>query len=349
MSHLCKLNIPEMVEPYNTAKVIRDESIMPLYKKGESGDLVITLMDDIKEVISLTTATKDRTFEEGKDYLVKDGKRVIPAGSEIYVMPWEEYNPTEGTPFECTLGGCLIFGGANDFHKKQYSVTYIPSSNIFEGNYFPTRSEALEKSRNILTKRQMKLAFFGDSITFGCNSSGLFEGAEPYLPIYPQLVAKALREKGCKIDYYNPSIGGESSVWGRRTAHFYFDEFKPDLTVIAFGMNDGTGKLPVNDFIANTESIINDIREKNPDAEFILVATTLPNPISRFTGFQPDYEAPLKALAERKNCAFLDMTELHRALLTRKDYHHMTGNNINHPTDFLARLYAQGILALLDY
>ena len=41
------------------------------------------------------------------------------------------------------------------------------------------------------------------------------------------------------------------------------------------------------------------------------------------------------------------MTELHRILLSRKAYHHMTGNNINHPSDFLARLYAQGLLALL--
>ena len=167
------------------------------------------------------------------------------------------------------------------------------------------------------------------------------------MPIYPQLTAKYLRLKGFDIDYYNPSIGGESSVWGQRTAAYYFDDFKPDLTVIAFGMNDGTGKLPVNDFIANTSSIISSIRAKNPAAEFILVATTLPNPISTFTGLQTDYEEPLKELAEREKCAFLDMTELHRTLLARKDYHHMTGNNINHPTDFLARLYAQGLIALL--
>ena len=56
---------------------------------------------------------------------------------------------------------------------------------------------------------------------------------------------------------------------------------------------------------------------------------------------------PLCELAKSEGCALLNMTELHRTLLTRKDYWHMTGNNINHPSDFLARLYAQGVLALL--
>ena len=347
MPNLYKGDIAEIMKPYKKAEKIVDESIMPLYKKGESGDLTIALMDDIKEVISVTTATKDKTFTEGRDYLVKDGKLVIPADSGIRIMPWEEYNPADETPFKCTLGGYLLVCGGNDFHKIQYSVTYIPASDIFDGRYFPVKSEYLEKSRKLLNERKFRLAFFGDSITFGCNSSGLDAGAPPYMPIYPQLTAKYLRLKGFDIDYYNPSIGGESSVWGRRTAAYYFDDFKPDLTVIAFGMNDGTGRLPVHDFIANTSSIISSIRAKNPAAEFILVATTLPNPISTFTGLQPDYEEPLKELAGREKCAFLDMTELHRTLLARKDFHHMTGNNINHPTDFLARLYAQGLIALL--
>lgn len=346
MSKLYRGNLAEMLEPYNTAKIIREESIMPLYHKGESGDITITLMNDVKEILSVRTATLEKTFAEGRDYFVKDGRLVIPADSEIRIIPWEEYNPDEGS-FVCTLGGKLIFGNANSFHLKQYAVTYIPASNIFEGKYFPTKSENLEKSRRLLTERELRLAFFGDSITYGCNSSGLCEGVPPYLPIYPQMVAQYLRLKNFKIDYYNPSIGGKSSPWGRDTAAYYFDDFRPDLTVIAFGMNDGTGKLPVDSFIGNIKSIIGTIRKNNPNAEFILTATTLPNPISTFTGLQPDYEKPLESLAKEEGCAFLDMTELHRILLTRKEYHHMTGNNINHPTDFLARLYAQGILALL--
>ena len=90
------------------------------------------------------------------------------------------------------------------------------------------------------------------------------------------------------------------------------------------------------------------VRKVNPAAEFILVSTTLANPIAkRFNRLQADFEAPLCKLAKEEGAAFLNITELHRTLLTRKEYHHMTGNNINHPSDFLARLYAHGVMALL--
>jgi len=39
----------------------------------------------------------------------------------------------------------------------------------------------------------------------------------------------------------------------------------------------------------------------------------------------------------------MDMTTLHGNLLTRKRYCDMTGNNVNHPNDFLARAYAQNL------
>ena len=43
-----------------------------------------------------------------------------------------------------------------------------------------------------------------------------------------------------------------------------------------------------------------------------------------------------------------DMTDMHKKLLaTGKRYRDMTGNNVNHPNDFLARVYAQVILRTL--
>ena len=39
--------------------------------------------------------------------------------------------------------------------------------------------------------------------------------------------------------------------------------------------------------------------------------------------------------------AVMDVTSVHAALLERKSYRDMTGNNVNHPNDFLSRIYAQ--------
>ena len=46
--------------------------------------------------------------------------------------------------------------------------------------------------------------------------------------------------------------------------------------------------------------------------------------------------------------AVANLTQLHRDILaTGKRYRDMTGNNINHPNDFIARAYAQVILKTL--
>ena len=41
------------------------------------------------------------------------------------------------------------------------------------------------------------------------------------------------------------------------------------------------------------------------------------------------------------------ITSMHQTLLKRKHFYDMTGNNINHPNDFLARIYAQTLLAVI--
>ena len=43
----------------------------------------------------------------------------------------------------------------------------------------------------------------------------------------------------------------------------------------------------------------------------------------------------------------VNMTDVHDHLLTRKRFVDMTGNNINHPNDYLIRVYAQVILKTL--
>jgi len=48
--------------------------------------------------------------------------------------------------------------------------------------------------------------------------------------------------------------------------------------------------------------------------------------------------------------AFVDMFQLHKEILETKDFISTSGNNINHPNDWLARIYAANILCtLIDY
>ena len=57
------------------------------------------------------------------------------------------------------------------------------------------------------------------------------------------------------------------------------------------------------------------------------------------------YLPKLQQLAQEEvGVALADVTTLHKEYLAVKNYRDMTGNNVNHPNDFLMRLYAQTIV-----
>ena len=134
-------------------------------------------------------------------------------------------------------------------------------------------------------------------------------------------------------------MGGKRSQWGAQVAASEAG-YGPDLCIIGFGMNDGSGRIPPESYQQNIKTIMEAVSAGNPDCEFVLIATTLPNPmVGRFFGYQEDYLPMLNAL-EKPGVAVADMTTFHKHLLTRKRFCDMSGNNVNHPNDFLARAYA---------
>ena len=90
-----------------------------------------------------------------------------------------------------------------------------------------------------------------------------------------------------------------------------------------------------------------------PDTAVLLVATMYANPASsRWCMNQPLFEPELLKLADEYNakcvpCAVAPVTSLSARLLQRKRFCDCSGNNINHPNDFLVRLYAQTALQTL--
>lgn len=157
-----------------------------------------------------------------------------------------------------------------------------------------------------------------------------------------------------EVDFLNPSVGGKSTDWGVENARELVSVQRPDLAILAFGMNDGTGRLSAEAFKNNIGTIMESVRSYNSDADLILVAPMLPNPLAAipgqpdmsFLGEQENYREALEQLAG-VGTVVADMTTIHRELLKHKLYCDMTGNNVNHPNDFLVRWYAQVVSALL--
>ena len=90
-------------------------------------------------------------------------------------------------------------------------------------------------------------------------------------------------------------------------------------------------------------------KDFNPNGEVVLVAPMLPNVETDWLKNQPLFAEKLYELErEYSFVSVADMTQMHwDVLATGKRYRDMTGNNINHPNDFIARIYAQVILKTL--
>ena len=100
--------------------------------------------------------------------------------------------------------------------------------------------------------------FFGDSITAGGNSSGRGNTA-PFTPRWSEMVRDALASKypSAKISFTDTAVGGKETVWGIGEIDNSVNAYKPDLLVLAFGMNDG-GKS-IEQFVANTKTMVDKV------------------------------------------------------------------------------------------
>jgi len=86
-------------------------------------------------------------------------------------------------------------------------------------------------------------------------------------------------------------------------------------------------------------------REKLP-TEIIVLLPLQTNPQAIKTEPYQEYLNTLHKM-ERPGLAVADAWTLHGEMLKRKSYMDMTGNNFNHPNDFLIRVIAQSVAYLL--
>lgn len=337
---------------------VYNEAILPLADPRLQSE-VIPLLYRAEEIISVSDSTLTTRFTSGIDYILRDGGIVIPEGSRIKKMSWDEYNPKDKSPnaftdigFTCSEGGYLRFAEGAEYHTADYFVTYRHRG-VWQGPTIAPNLYKLKKFRSKLSRGDgVCVAITGDSIATGCNSSGMAPiNVPPYLPIWSTMVCEQLAAKyRCDVRELNRAKGGMVSQWGVDTAHESFDGTSPDLCIIAYGMNDASGEIPSETLCANYDKIAQIMLQINPSCEFLFVSTTLPNPLAnQFYKKHEEQEPLLRELAERwgARADVVPMTSIHKYLLTKKRYYDMTGNNINHPNDFLARVYAQAICGVI--
>lgn len=342
----------QWMTPFWQSETVYDESVLMV--ADSSGAPEAGLLFEPAAIVSVKDSTLRTEYKEGTDWAYVDGKlRLLPGTKAAYVTKAMLYRnePGDHTQPRADGNGYLFFSEGHFFHERQLFVTYRRGSGSWSGPVPQFQENRLRESiRKLKEGRPLHLILYGDSIAEGYNASGFASGqhpVEPYMPSWGELVAETLKRKyGAPVKFRNHALSGQDTFWGVNHVRRLVSEWRPDLVILAFGMNDGTKRLSPAAFQANIRAMMEDVRGMNPQAEFILVSPMLPNPESTFVGCQKEYRNVLQELTGA-GTAMVDMTAVHEQLLQRKNYQDLTGNNINHPNDYLIRWYAQQVAGLL--
>ena len=342
----------DLLQPFWESNVMHGESVLFMRRAGD-GEARALVLFPIERMISVKNSTGDIIYDEGKDYKWSKNSReiVLPSGSRIASSAATDLlRPANSQQFHLPHRdgtGDILFGGKLEYQDLQTTITYAhprePWSEITPKLDEVGLPNTLAKLRG---RKPLRIVVIGDSISTGCNASG-WAGGAPFQPAYPELVRQKLtKEYGSEIELTNLSVGGMSMDWAV-TMVDEIVEARPDLVIVAFGMNDASGR-PAIDYQAKVKSVIDQVRGKLPDVEFILVATMIGNRdwISLKQELFPQYSAALKQLAG-PGIAVADVTSIWAEMLKHKQHYDITGNGVNHPNDFGHRVYAQTVSALL--
>lgn len=301
----------------------------------------------------ITSADGKVQYAEGKDYTWHAGNQAITLtpNSRIPFKTQQQMYPPKGSAqsIEQGRGGdhALFFGEGTLYHSLQSVATYQHSKRwtgfrpVSEAHLLPRTTARL------IAKNDLVISLLGDSISTGANATGCTFIA-PYQPFYMNLCADELRAKfKTDVAMSNHSVGGMTSDWGVTQADAVIAD-KPDLCLIAFGMNDAWG-IDTAHYAENITKMMSAIRAKCPKTEFILISGMLPNPDWMADSSLQRFEAYRQALLNMRGrgVAVADVSSLWRDVTKIKGFASLTGNGVNHPNDFGHRIYAQAILGCM--
>lgn len=344
---------------------LKSESIFPFWKSGKIyGETVLALKREGNrtggslaffplKIEKVTDYTGEKTYIEGKDYII-DGQNIFLAPSCIPYIGFDALVGKDLGIYPASDKINKIYCGEGDFlQSHQMAVTYTVDKGAINlnCNISDKLKNSFEKLRNA---DNFRLLFYGDSITTGCSSSG-WQNLPPYMPSYPELVHGGLKE-AYKLDIIceNTAVGGTGTDWALENVNERLIDLKPDLTVLAFGINDGIS-VSYEKYKKNiSEIIINSRAALGNGTEFLLVDCFTPSPYALTENYQPFlgsqrefWKANAEIAAEFEGVDVAPLGQVHSIMLKHKFYADMLVNNINHPNDFLMRLFAQVILSKL--
>lgn len=328
------------------------------------------LLYKASRILKVTSFDLKTTYEEGKDYTYDKQNNLLLRTLNSSIPAWDPAH------WVMTADYAQQYGGDNKFPAKDGKfVYYAEGKNILENQiaityehdeYAPTKwklpitmPSAFEKLKSKLeNKRQVEILYYGDSVVFGANASGMI-GLSPNAPSYTDMITSFIKTKypETNIVYQNNATGGITAGMAldhfpNRTPYGSFQTqpctITPDLIVLGFGLNDGQD---VTAFVKNIENLVLKAREEFPNCEILIASPSLANS-NVFDCLETQKESRLRInffpnnVAKYPGVAIAQVTKMYNQVYNKKGnrYQDITGNNVNHPNDMGMRVIAQTCL-----
>lgn len=347
----------------------------------------ISLLYPIKEIISVRSADLQTVYELGKDYNVVDGKIVLTANTAIPVFTGgNTYLDIDNADW---FGTIAPYWNTNQW-KYQIYVTYTHSTNA-DGKSVLKPTSQISNCEKLLTKLKNKehisITFHGDSITCGCNASGLNTKSWSYqqgksaselaqrtvtqyskyglssIPnwacdTFAEIVTEQLKEMYGydDISLYNHGIGSTASEWGSNADNLkYLIGENTDTSAYNYAevpdllcIGYGMNEHSSTSINANIKKIIDYARTLNPDCAILIYSAFKPT-FTKSNNLDKQETAYYDLLNEYDNIMIVPVNSIFTSLSELgKEPLDWTDNGLNHPNDFGVRLYAASILETLN-
>ena len=327
-------NLDEAMQPFWVGKRINSEAVLMVSTNGKPA--AGQLMFRPTRIISVQDYGLATNYSAGTDYTLDGRTLVCSASSRMTQVRSEDL--LQGEYQWNAVGGKQVMVTYEHEDSWNHPVPRFPSNGL------PNTLGKLKKHT------PLTVVAYGDSITHGVGASRLSH-ILPYLPPWPELFVHRLKEiyHDSDVHLFNSAQSGADSKWADKFAEPMVASLHPDLVILAFGQND-FWSVPADTFSNNVANVIKTVRHKNPKAEFLLVSTMRFDPTyttnAQYWNVVGDYAASLKAMTG-PGVQFVDMTAISEWVYAAKKPKDCVNDPL-HPNDYLARWYAQSLVAALD-